>query len=91
MTRTHTHLIVDAQRFCKRGGLHLHKFNSNRQEVLSCVVPSERQLGRVVETIQGSDDLVRKAKVQVGGRKLQGKHLVIERPIQKLVLLLENK
>ena len=35
-------LIVEAQSLCKKGGLHLLKFNSNRQEVLSCVDPSER-------------------------------------------------
>ena len=34
-------LIVEAQSLCKKGGLCLHKFNSNRQEVLSCVDPSE--------------------------------------------------
>ncbi len=35
-------LIVEAQELCKRGGLRLHKFNSNVSEVLSCVHPSER-------------------------------------------------
>lgn len=49
------------------------------------------QLGRVVEPIKGSDDLVRKVKVQVGDRKLSVKLSIIERPIQKLVLLLENE
>lgn len=54
------------------------------------------QLGRVVEVVQDSDSLVRRAKVLVGQRnqqKKQGppfKHSVIERPVQKLVLLLEN-
>ncbi|KAL6471732.1 hypothetical protein MHYP_G00203820 [Metynnis hypsauchen] len=54
------------------------------------------QLGRVVETVQESDGLVRRVKVQVGERKPHRKQdphskpSVIERPIQKLVLLLEN-
>lgn len=53
------------------------------------------QLGRVLETVQDSDGLVRRVKVKVGAHKAQGnrcsfsKHSVIERPIQKLVLLLE--
>ena len=34
-------LIVEAQELCKRGGLRLHKFNSNENEVLCCVNPSE--------------------------------------------------
>ncbi|XP_023197668.1 uncharacterized protein LOC111610010 [Xiphophorus maculatus] len=50
------------------------------------------QLGRVVETVQGDDGLVRRVKVQVGERKSNSssKLSIIERPIQKLVLLLEN-
>lgn len=54
------------------------------------------QLGRVVETLQDSDGLVRRVKVQVGERQPQRKQdftskpSIIERPIQKLVLLLEN-
>ncbi|XP_030597267.1 uncharacterized protein LOC115788399 isoform X1 [Archocentrus centrarchus] len=54
------------------------------------------QLGRVVEAAQGSDGLVRRVKVQVGERKSQEKQnapikpSVIERPVQKLVLLLES-
>ncbi|XP_039907300.1 uncharacterized protein LOC120746094 [Simochromis diagramma] len=54
------------------------------------------QLGRVVETFQDHDGLVRRVKVRVGERKPQRKQdapskpSVIERPIQKLVLLLEN-
>lgn len=35
-------LIVESQELCKRGGLHLHKFNSNKEEVLDCVERSER-------------------------------------------------
>lgn len=35
-------LIVEAQDLCKRGGLRLHKFNSNEREVLDSVDPSER-------------------------------------------------
>lgn len=57
---------------------------------------NEWHLGRVVETIKGTDGLVRRVKVQVGERKPTGKRdhsskpSVIERPIQKLVLLLES-
>lgn len=35
-------LIVEAQELCKRGGLRLHKFNSNESEALCCVNLSER-------------------------------------------------
>lgn len=35
-------LIIRAQQLCKSAGLHLHKFTSNRREVLACVSPSER-------------------------------------------------
>ncbi|KAK0152254.1 hypothetical protein N1851_006383 [Merluccius polli] len=38
-------LILEAQQLCKKGGLRLHKFNSNEREVLSCVDPSERASG----------------------------------------------
>ncbi|GAA6067476.1 uncharacterized protein LOC103911210 [Tachysurus ichikawai] len=37
-------LIVDAQALCKRGGLRLHKFNSNEEDVLCCIDPSERDI-----------------------------------------------
>ncbi|XP_063052707.1 uncharacterized protein LOC134447256 [Engraulis encrasicolus] len=37
-----TELIVQAQQLCKSIGLRLHKFNSNRRNVLTCVAPSER-------------------------------------------------
>lgn len=52
-------------------------------------------LGRIVETTIDSDGLVRKVRVQLGDNNLGkngeclGKPSVIERPIQKLVLLLE--
>lgn len=51
-------------------------------------------LGQVVETTYGPDSLVRRVKVQVGERRAATKDCpsrpsVIERPIQKLVLLLE--
>nr|XP_020464125.1 uncharacterized protein LOC109964879 [Monopterus albus] len=55
------------------------------------------QLGRVVQTTEGTDGLVRRVKVQVGERKLtkkpehSSKPSIIERPIQKLVLLLESE
>lgn len=54
------------------------------------------QLGRVVETFMDSDGLVRRVKIRVGEQK-SGKHQfsfkpsVLERPIQKLVLLLESE
>ena len=35
-------LITESQELCKRGGLRLHKFNSNEEAVLSCLDPSER-------------------------------------------------
>lgn len=37
-------LIVEAQELCKRAGLRLHKFNSNREEALSCVAPTDRAI-----------------------------------------------
>ncbi|CAH2277111.1 Hypothetical predicted protein [Pelobates cultripes] len=37
-----TNLILEAQELCKNTGLRLHKFNSNRKDILSCVAPSER-------------------------------------------------
>ncbi|XP_029922895.1 uncharacterized protein LOC115370126 [Myripristis murdjan] len=57
---------------------------------------NEWHLGRVVQTAEGSDGLVRRVKVQVGQRKsakekdFPSKPSIIERPIQKLVLLLEG-
>lgn len=41
-TKDTTKLITETQKLCKEGGLRLHKFNSNKCEVLSCVDPSER-------------------------------------------------
>ncbi|XP_051802834.1 uncharacterized protein LOC127533562 [Acanthochromis polyacanthus] len=57
---------------------------------------SQWLLGRVVEAIQGSDGVVRKVKIQTGEHKLKtqghsSKPSIIERPIQKLVLLLEKE
>ncbi|XP_040191273.1 uncharacterized protein LOC120924392 [Rana temporaria] len=55
------------------------------------------QLGRVIETTIEKDDLVRRVKVLVGDRRLQDKKdyvskpSIIERPIQKLVVLIESK
>lgn len=52
------------------------------------------QLGRVVEVTHGSDGLVKKVKVQTSERsKPNQKHTkstIIERPVQKLVVLLES-
>ena len=56
---------------------------------------NEWRLGRVIDVTEGSDGLVRRVKVLVGDRNLTGKgHYtfkasIMERPIQKLVLLLE--
>ena len=54
------------------------------------------QLARVVETTVDSDGLVRRVKVQVGAQRSlktnsPSKPSIIERPIQKLVLLLESE
>lgn len=35
-------LIIESQELCKRGGLRLHKFNSNEEAALTCLNPSER-------------------------------------------------
>lgn len=57
---------------------------------------NEWRLGRVVETTIDKDGLVRRVKVCLGDRKLSkmgerlSKPTVIERPIQKLVLMLET-
>ncbi|XP_032418025.1 uncharacterized protein LOC116719582 [Xiphophorus hellerii] len=52
------------------------------------------QLGRVVETMVDSDGLVRKVKLRTGeqrsGKDFISKSSVIERPVQKLVVLLES-
>lgn len=37
-------LIVEAQELCKRAGLRLHKFNSNKKEVILSVAPTERAI-----------------------------------------------
>lgn len=55
----------------------------------------EWKLGRVIETTVGRDGLVRTVKLCVGNRDLNkkghrcSKVTIIERPVQKLVLLLE--
>lgn len=55
----------------------------------------EWKLARVVETVEGQDGLVRRAKISVGDKRLnkKGERLskvsMLERPVQKLVLLLE--
>ncbi|XP_073785217.1 uncharacterized protein [Danio rerio] len=54
------------------------------------------QLGRVVEVFPGNDGLVRRVKVQPGEQKQKmglghhSSHSVIERPIQKLVVIVES-
>ncbi|XP_054600468.2 uncharacterized protein [Nothobranchius furzeri] len=35
-------LISESQELCKKGGLRLHKFNSNEEAAVSCLNPSER-------------------------------------------------
>lgn len=57
---------------------------------------NEWQLARVTETTTDKDGLVRRVKVCLGDRNLErdGRRLnklsVIERPVQKLILLLET-
>ncbi len=56
---------------------------------------SEWRLGRIIETVLSPDGLVRKAKVALGDKRLnkKGERMhkmsIVERPAQKLVLLLE--
>lgn len=64
-----------------------------KEDILS---RNQWQLGRVVETFMDSDGLVRRVKIRVGEQKSEkhqspSKPSVIERPIQKLVLLLESE
>ena len=55
----------------------------------------EWRLARVVETVAGKDGLVRRVKIAVGDKSLnrKGERLakpsILERPVQKLVLLFE--
>lgn len=57
---------------------------------------NEWQLARVTETTTNKDGLVRRVKVCLGDRNLErdghrfNKLSVIERPVQKLILLLET-
>ncbi|KAI7806542.1 hypothetical protein IRJ41_007791 [Triplophysa rosa] len=62
------------------------------------MLPRSRwQLGRVVEVTQESDGLVRRVKIQTGEQNPKSKQeqhskpTIIERPIQKLVVLLESE
>ncbi|XP_024117236.1 uncharacterized protein LOC112138823 [Oryzias melastigma] len=48
------------------------------------------QLGRVIETVKDSDGLVRRVKLQLGKCVNDSKPTVIERPVHKLVVLLEG-
>ena len=58
---------------------------------------NEWKLARIVETSEDDDGLVRKVKVQMGQSNLnrKGERLtqpsILERPVQKLVMLVENK
>lgn len=58
---------------------------------------NEWRLGRILEVIVDSDGLVRRVKLCLGDHKLGkngqsvSKHSVMERPVQKLVLLLESE
>lgn len=55
----------------------------------------EWKLARVIETVLGKDGLVRRVKISVGDKRLNekgerlGKPSILERPVQKLVLLVE--
>lgn len=57
---------------------------------------SQWQLGRVIEAPEDDDGLVRRVKLQVGDRSLTKKQAtthkphIIERPVQKLVVLGES-
>ncbi|XP_028323877.1 uncharacterized protein LOC114476498 [Gouania willdenowi] len=57
---------------------------------------SKWKLARVLETVSGKDGLVRRVKISLGENKLDNKGQrssklsVVERPVQKLVLLLES-
>lgn len=48
------------------------------------------RLGRVVETMKGDDGLVRRVKVQMGDGNLTQRRSLIERPVQKVVVLIES-
>lgn len=56
----------------------------------------EWRLARVLETVTGKDGLVRRVKISLGEKRLcnkgqcSSKLSVVERPVQKLVLLLES-
>lgn len=56
---------------------------------------NEWRLARVEETVADKDGLVRKVKIRLGDQKMKregqcsGKPSIVERPIQKLILLLE--
>ena len=58
---------------------------------------SEWRLGRICDTIVDNDTLVRGVKICLGDQKLGNKgercskQSVLERPVQKLVLLLESE
>ena len=55
------------------------------------------RLGRVVETYEGDDGLVRKVKLMLADSNLNSKgkrndsHTFLERPVHKLILLLESE
>ncbi|KAL7841403.1 hypothetical protein SRHO_G00250940 [Serrasalmus rhombeus] len=57
---------------------------------------SQWRLGRVSETVTDNDGLVRRAKILLGEKRLNkkgectSKRSLVERPVQKLVVLLEN-
>ncbi|KAG7453482.1 hypothetical protein JOB18_018614 [Solea senegalensis] len=57
---------------------------------------NEWKLAKVIETVTDTDGLVRKVKIRVGDQKMgkeghrSGKPSIVERPVQKLILLLET-
>lgn len=54
------------------------------------------RLAKVVETVTDKDGLVRRVKIRLGHQKMgkdgqrSGKPSIVERPVQKLILLLET-
>ncbi|KAJ8366175.1 hypothetical protein SKAU_G00150060 [Synaphobranchus kaupii] len=57
---------------------------------------NEWKLAKVVETVTDKDGLVRRVKIRIGDQKMgnvgqrSGKPSIVERPVQKLILLLES-
>ena len=60
------------------------------------VVRNQWRLGRITETIEDKDGLVRRVKIKIGDRNLKkdgkriSKESVLERPVHKVILILKN-